>query len=132
MQSDLLSVVLFDDIEKGKQYRLSISEFRRVNYLSIREWYLSFDGSFAPTTNGVTVPYTLHTASRMFNALKVLLSDAETLETVRESDVTFSELSSISVLSEVMKTLGVTEKQKLKIVTVDDTTVTIGVEDVED
>jgi len=43
---------------------------------------MDFEGGYAPTNNGVTMPYELHTTSRLFNALSDILSDAEVLDAV--------------------------------------------------
>lgn len=77
---DLLETVLLE--KGGVQYRLSVTEFRDVKYLSIREWYMSFEEEWAPTNNGFTVPYTLSTVSMLFNSLTLLLSEAETLDMI--------------------------------------------------
>lgn len=133
MHNDLISVILFDDLEKGKQYRLSISEFRGVNYISIREWYLGFEGAWLPTPQGVTIPYNLHSTSRLFKGLESILSDAETLSQVKTGKVDMAELNSMHMLSETMKILGMTSDEMLDIVEVDELnrTVTIGVKDVK-
>lgn len=79
---DVLEVNLLEDELKGVLYKLTITEFRNKNYLSIRQWYLDFEGEYAPTRNGFTVPYTLDTTVALFDSLSELLSDAEVLETV--------------------------------------------------
>jgi len=80
--TDLINVIIFEDTAKQKQYRFTVSEFLGTNYLSIREWYKDYDGNFAASNNGVTLPYLLHTCSGLFNALSVTLSKAETLDKV--------------------------------------------------
>jgi len=81
---DKLEVELFKNDEKGILYKLSVTEFRGKSYLSVREWYLDFEGVYAPTKNGFTVPYTLDTTLALFEALVDLLSKAEVLETLLE------------------------------------------------
>lgn len=80
--TDLLEVVLLENPAKGIQYRFAITEFREVLYLSIREWYEGFEGDFLPTRNGFTIPYTLDTSAKLYNALTNILSDAEVLNDV--------------------------------------------------
>lgn len=84
--NDLIDVVIFENPAKDIQYRFSISEFRGVTYLSIREWYKDFEGHFAPSNNGITVPYLLHTCSGLFNAFVTTLSKAEVLTEVAYSN----------------------------------------------
>lgn len=75
---DLGSRVLLD---KGdRQLRMEVSEFRDNLYFSIRWWNKTYeeDGYF-PTTEGVTIPYTLETAMVLWKALVSLLSQGEVL-----------------------------------------------------
>lgn len=76
--------VIFDNPAKGIQYRFSISEFRGVLYLSIREWFQDFEGQWVPTRNGLTFPYNLSVTYGLFQALTNILSDAEVLEQLLE------------------------------------------------
>lgn len=76
--SDILDVVLLE--KDGVQFRLSVTEFRESNYLSIREWYMSFEEEWMPTRNGMTLPYDVDSVYKLFNALTGLLSKAEVLE----------------------------------------------------
>jgi len=81
--TDVESVIILE--KDGTQYRLCVTEFRGSNYLSIREWYMSFEEEWMPSTNGTTLPYTLHTTGALFSALAGLLSKAEVLNQVMES-----------------------------------------------
>jgi hypothetical protein len=70
-------------IHKGNQLRFTVTEFRDVLYLGIRQYYEDFDGEWQPTPNGVTLPYTIDVTARLYHSLKSLLSTAETLEEVQ-------------------------------------------------
>ena len=83
--TDLVDEILIVNQDKGIQYRFTISEFRGKNYIGIREWYQDFEGDFAPSNNGVTLPYDLQTTSRLFSALANVLSKAEVLEEVQNA-----------------------------------------------
>ena len=84
--TDLVDSIILDNPAKGIQYRFTISEFRGRSYIGIREWYLDFEGEYAPTNNGVTMPYEMHTTSRLYGALADILSNAEILaEVIEES-----------------------------------------------
>jgi hypothetical protein len=76
---DLLEVVIGEVPEKGLQYRMSISEFREMYYLSVREWYAAYENTFAPSNNGFTMPYNMSSVNMLYKALQVLLSEAEVL-----------------------------------------------------
>lgn len=82
---DLIHVELFELPEKGIKYFFSISEFREKHYLSIRQWYLDYEGDYKPTKNGFNMEYTLESVSALFAALTELLSKAEVLEHVQRA-----------------------------------------------
>lgn len=98
--TDLLNVVILDNPAKGIQYRLTISEFREVLYIGAREWYADFDGTFAPSSNGFTMPYTLHSASALYHALASLLSSAETLQEVQQQTPSLKKAEVLDTLSQ--------------------------------
>lgn len=75
--SDLLDVIVYELPEKGLQYRLAVTSFRDVLYLSMREWYMSYDNEFSPSSNGFTIPYTLTSVAGLYKSLSILLSKAE-------------------------------------------------------
>lgn len=123
---DLIDVVLLE--YKEKQFRLAISEFRGELYLSVREWYMSFEGDFKPTTNGFTIPYNLHSTSALYNGLTAILSRAETLSEVKKSNV--EELvKQTRLFALVSKELGITTTDKIEILESDleNRTITLGV-----
>mgnify|MGYP006143746255 FL=1 len=82
--TDVAEHIIIENEAKGIQYRFTISTFRDKTYMGIREWYMNFEGEYAPSKNGVTLPYSLHTTSRLYNALKSTLSTAEVLDEVIE------------------------------------------------
>lgn len=82
----MIETIILENPDKGIQYRFTISEFRDKTYIGIREWYLDWEGDYAPTNNGLTLPYSLHTTARLYSAFTEILSDAEVLdEVIKES-----------------------------------------------
>lgn len=120
--TDLLDFVLFERPDKGLQYRLSITEFRGVNYLSIREWYADYEGNFAASTNGVTIPYELAVCSSLLSTLVSLLSKAEvTAQVLVELDsLKLTQLQDLAVLHKLSKdtALSINQLKRLELVEV--------------
>jgi hypothetical protein len=83
---DLLEVILLEDTNKGILYKLCVTEFRDVKYFSIRQWYMGFEGEWEPSNNGFTMPYTLDSTKATFDALVLLLSKAEVLDSIYKGD----------------------------------------------
>jgi hypothetical protein len=81
-QDDCLSSVIYEDMIKGLQMRLTVSEFRGKFYLGLRKWIINLDEDWLPTKQGFSWPYSLETTSTLFAALTNVLSDAEVLHEV--------------------------------------------------
>jgi hypothetical protein len=91
--TDLKESIILENEAKGIQYRFTISSFRDKKYIGIREWYMDFEGEYAPSKNGVTMPYSLHTTSRLYGALVSVLSEAEVLTEVKQEAASSEEIS---------------------------------------
>ena len=103
---DQLEVVIGELPEKGVQYRLSISEFREVYYLSVREWYAAYENTFAPSNNGFTMPYNMSTVNMLYKALQVLLSEAEVLPEVIENKTHILDLMKKATLADALSKMS--------------------------
>lgn len=77
-------IVLHYNETKETQIRLTVNVFRGVEYLHVREYYLSFDEEWCPTPKGCGMPLDLNNVKQMFIGLIELLSDAEANEIVDE------------------------------------------------
>ena len=78
MDSEIIySKVLKENEAEFSQWRLTVSEFREVQYLNIREYFLDFEGEWQPTKKGISVPLELVFTSRLFEGLKELVSEGE-------------------------------------------------------
>ena len=67
-----------------KQVRLVVNEFRGVEYLHLREYYLDFDEIWQPSNKGVSMPLTIENSKEMFAGLLEILSLAESRELIVE------------------------------------------------
>lgn len=78
------SRVLHYDNVKEIEYRLTVSSFRGVEYISIRKYYLDFEEEWRPTPEGVSFPITIANSKELFIGLTEILSKAESREVVEE------------------------------------------------
>jgi len=69
-------VIHYDEYNE-KQIRLTVNVFRGIEYLHIREYYLSFDEEWCATPKGCAMPLDLHNTKQLFIGLAELLADAE-------------------------------------------------------
>lgn len=81
-------VIHYNEV-KEIQVRLTISTFKGIEYLSLREYYLSFEEEWCPTPKGVSFPVDFTNSKELFIGLAEILSLAESREVLEEhfSDV---------------------------------------------
>ena len=75
---------IFENEEKGFQYRLTVSEFRGVEYLHVRKYFLSYEGEWVPTKEGATIPATIQNTFALLDGLIELCSQSEGLDVITE------------------------------------------------
>ena len=69
---------IISEKESGtEQIRLTINEFRGVEYLRLRKYYLDFDGNFKPSKDGVAMSLDFENSKALFEGLVEILSLAE-------------------------------------------------------
>lgn len=66
------------------QIRLTINEFREIEYISLREYYMDFDEQWRPSNKGITVPLTIPVTQELFKGLTEILSLAESKTLLEE------------------------------------------------
>lgn len=67
-----------------KQVRLVINEFRGVEYLHLREYYLDFEEVWLPSNKGVSMPLSLENSTNLFAGMLEILSLAESKDLIKE------------------------------------------------
>lgn len=78
----LYEKILFENLEKNFEYRLTISEFRGEQYLNIRKYFQTFEGDFVPSKEGATFPATLQTIFSLLDGLIELCSKEESIDSI--------------------------------------------------
>lgn len=70
--------------EPYRQIRLTINEFNDVEYLHLREYYLSFEEEWLPTNKGISIPLEIDTSRKLFISISEILSLAESKQVLEE------------------------------------------------
>jgi len=68
-----------------EQVRLVISNFRGVEYISLRKYYLDFDEEWKPSNQGITMPIDFENTRNLFEGLVEILSLAESKAILEEN-----------------------------------------------
>ena len=45
-----------ENMEKGFQVKLVVNEFRDVIYVQLRKYFLSYEGDWVPSREGISIP----------------------------------------------------------------------------
>lgn len=75
--SPIVEHLLWEDLDKGFQYRLTVSEFKGIIYLNIRKYFLDFEGEFIPSKEGATFPLTLASLTAVLDGIMEIATKAD-------------------------------------------------------
>jgi hypothetical protein len=85
-----------------KQIRLTVNEFRGVEYLHLREYYLDFNEEWLPSNKGVAMPLDMNNSRELFAGLVEILSLAESKQVIKEH---FKELLEVTYPDEELSSI---------------------------
>ena len=85
MDSNILySKVIDENLEKGYQVRLVVNEFREVTYLQLRKYFLSYEGEWVASKEGVSIPAGLDNVYGLLDGLFDIVAQAEGDEIIQK------------------------------------------------
>ena len=70
--------------KKETQVRLTVSVFRGIEYLHLRNYYLAFDEEWCPSPEGIAMELDFDNSRELFAGLVEILSLAESKEILEE------------------------------------------------
>lgn len=76
--------VVHYDREKEVQIRLTINNFRGIEYLHLRKYYLDFTEEWKPSNEGIAMPLDFNNSRELFSGLVEILSLAESKDIIEE------------------------------------------------
>lgn len=82
MSELLYEKLIFENEDKGFQYRLTVSEFREVQYLHLRKYFLSYEGEWLPTKEGASIPATIQNTYALLDGLIEICSKEESVDSI--------------------------------------------------
>lgn len=84
--SDEYSKIISENLDKSEQIRLTVSEFRGIEYLHFRKYFQSFEGDWLPTDIGVTIEANFNNVSNVLLGLYDILAKAEVRQILGENN----------------------------------------------
>ncbi len=73
----LFSKILQENDDKGLQIRLVVNDFRDITYIQLRKYFLSYEGEWLPSREGVSFPLTIENSYFLLDGLLEILSKSE-------------------------------------------------------
>jgi hypothetical protein len=77
------SKIIEENLDKGYQVRLVINNFREVYYLQLRKYFLSYEGEFLASKEGVSIPASTENIYALLDGLFEICSCAEGEEIIQ-------------------------------------------------
>ena len=76
--------VIDENMEKGFQTRLVVNDFRDTTYFQLRKYFLSYEGEWIPSREGVSIPASLENIYAVMDGLLDICAQAEGEEVIRK------------------------------------------------
>lgn len=80
----LYNKIIDENLDKGFQVRLTVTEFREVIYLQLRKYFLSYEGEWTPSRDGVSIPASIENVRGLLDGLLDVLAQAEGHDIIKE------------------------------------------------
>lgn len=74
--------VIDENMDKGFQVRLVVNDFRDTTYIQLRKYFLSYEGEWVPSREGVSIPATTENIYGLLDGLFEICSVAEGTEII--------------------------------------------------
>lgn len=78
----LYSKIIEENMDKGFQVRLAVNDFRDVTYIQLRKFFLSYEGAWVPSREGVSIPASTENIYALLDGLFEICSVAEGQEII--------------------------------------------------
>lgn len=84
MDSNILYERLIEEnIEKGFQVKLVVNDFREVTYIQLRKYFLTYEGDWQASREGVSIPASIENIHSLLYGLLDICAKAEGEEVIK-------------------------------------------------
>lgn len=80
----LYEKLIYQNDEKFYQLRLVVNEFRDVQYVHIRKYFLSYEGEYVPSKEGISMAASIHNVYSLLDGLIEICSKEESVDAVNK------------------------------------------------
>jgi hypothetical protein len=83
MDSNILYEKLIEEnMEKGFQVKLVVNEFRETIYIQLRKYFLTYEGDWQASKEGISIPASIENIQAMLDGLLDICANNEATEIV--------------------------------------------------
>jgi hypothetical protein len=72
-----------ENLEKGFQVKLVVNDFRDVTYIQLRKYFLTYEGDWVPSREGISIPASIENIQSLLYGLLDVCSRAEGEEIIK-------------------------------------------------
>lgn len=77
------SKIIDENMEKGFQVRLVINEFRDVQYIQLRKYFLTYEGDWQASREGISIPASIENIYGLLDGILDICATAEGEDIIR-------------------------------------------------
>lgn len=79
----LYEKLVYENMDKGFQYRLVCSEFRDTEYIHLRKYFLSYEGEWVPSKEGAAIPASIQNVYSLLDGILDICSKSEDIDAIK-------------------------------------------------
>lgn len=83
-EPELYEKVIYENEPKAYQLKLVVNEFRGVQYVHIRKYFLSYEGDYIASREGISMEASMHNILSLVDGLIELCSKEETSHVIHK------------------------------------------------
>jgi hypothetical protein len=72
-----------ENMDKGFQVRLVVNEFKNVEYIQLRKYFLTYEGDWQASREGISIPATIENIYGLLDGLLDICAKAEGDDIIR-------------------------------------------------
>ncbi len=74
--------IIYENEPKAYQLRLVVNEFRGVQYIHLRKYFLTYEGEYEPSREGVSMEASISNIYALLDGLLEIVSKEEAIEAI--------------------------------------------------
>ena len=82
MSNELYEKLIYENEIKGYQLKLVVNEFKGIQYIHIRQYFLSYEGDFIASKEGISMEASISNITALLNGLIEICSKEESKEAI--------------------------------------------------